>query len=116
MPRHGNRSFCCSAGCARVWMEEKLGTRINANHMDEALATGAEQVAVACPFSRVTLGDSLTSKQADGSAGEGVEVSSASPRCCWPPSAGVTWQANRRASEDFLVLVVDPGPGCVSGG
>ena len=74
MPRHGNRSFCCGAGGARMWMEEKLGTRINGNRMDEALATGAEQVAVACPFCRVMLGDSLTSKQADGSAGEGVEV------------------------------------------
>ncbi len=74
MPRHGNRSFCCGAGGARMWMEEKLGTRINGNRMDEALATGAEQVAVARPFCRVMLGDSLTSKQADGSAGEGVEV------------------------------------------
>jgi Fe-S oxidoreductase len=74
MPRHGNRSFCCGAGGARMWMEEKLGTRINGNRMDEALATGAEQVAVACPFCRVMLGDSLTSKQADGSASEDVEV------------------------------------------
>jgi Fe-S oxidoreductase len=74
MPRHGNRSFCCGAGGARMWMEEKLGTRINANRMEEALATGADQVAVACPFCRVMLGDSLTSKQADGSAREGVEV------------------------------------------
>ena len=74
MPRHGNRSFCCGAGGARMWMEEKLGTRINANRMEEALATGAEQVAVACPFCRVMLGDSLTSKQAEGSAGEDVEV------------------------------------------
>ena len=74
MPRHGNRSCCCGAGGARMWMEEKLGTRINGNRMDEALATGAEQVAVACPFCRAMFGDSLTSKQADGSAGEGVEV------------------------------------------
>jgi Fe-S oxidoreductase len=74
MPRHGNRSFCCGAGGARMWMEEKLGTRINANRMEEALATGAEQVAVACPFCRVMLGDSLTSKQAEGSASEDVEV------------------------------------------
>ena len=74
MPRHGPRSFCCGAGGARMWMEEKLGTRINANRMDEAVATGADQVAVACPFCRVMLGDSLTSKQADGSAGDGVEV------------------------------------------
>ena len=74
MPRHGNRSFCCGAGGARMWMEEKLGTRINANRMEEALATGAEQVAVACPFCRVMLGDSLTTKQAEGSASEDVEV------------------------------------------
>ena len=74
MPRHGNRSFCCGAGGARMWMEEKLGTRINGNRMDEALATGAEQVAVACPFCRVMLGDSLTSKQAEGVASENVEV------------------------------------------
>ncbi len=42
--------------------------------MDEALATGAEQVAVACPFCRVMFGDSPTYTQADGSAGEGLEV------------------------------------------
>ena len=66
MPRHGNRSFCCGAGGARMWMEEKLGTRINGNRTDEALATGAEQVAVGCPFCRVMLGDGLTSKQAEG--------------------------------------------------
>jgi Fe-S oxidoreductase len=57
-----------------MWMEEKLGTRINANRMEEALATGAEQVAVACPFCRIMLGDSLTSKQAEGSASEDVQV------------------------------------------
>jgi Fe-S oxidoreductase len=74
MPRHGTRSFCCGAGGARMWMEEKLGTRINANRMEEALATGADQVAVACPFCRVMLADSLTSKQADGSAKDDVEV------------------------------------------
>ncbi|MGZ4603537.1 MAG: (Fe-S)-binding protein, partial [Kineosporiaceae bacterium] len=73
MPRHGNRSFCCGAGGARRWMEERLGTRINANRMEEALATGADQVAVACPFCRVRLGDGLTAKQADG-VGENVEV------------------------------------------
>ncbi len=66
MPRHGNLSFCCGAGGARMWMEERLGTRINANRTEEALATGADQIAVACPFCRVMLGDGLTAKQADG--------------------------------------------------
>ena len=36
-----------------MWMEEKLGTRINGNRTEEAVATGADQIAVACPFCRV---------------------------------------------------------------
>ncbi|NYI70767.1 Fe-S oxidoreductase [Naumannella cuiyingiana] len=39
MPRHGKTSFCCGAGGARMWMEEKIGTRVNLNRTDEALAT-----------------------------------------------------------------------------
>lgn len=66
MPRHGTRSFCCGAGGARMWMEEKIGTRINANRTTEALATGADKVAVACPFCRVMLSDGLTAAQAGG--------------------------------------------------
>jgi Fe-S oxidoreductase len=73
MPRHGTRSFCCGAGGARMWMEEKLGTRINANRTAEALATGADKVAVACPFCRVMLSDGLTAAQAGGE-GPDVEV------------------------------------------
>ena len=56
-----------------MWMEEKLGTRINGNRTEEALATGADQIAVACPFCRV-MSDALTSQQAAGSAPESVEV------------------------------------------
>jgi Fe-S oxidoreductase len=74
MPRTGSRSFCCGAGGARMWMEEKLGSRINVNRTEEAVATGADKIAVACPFCRVMLSDGLTSKQADGTAGEHVEV------------------------------------------
>ena len=43
MPRNRDRSFCCGAGGARMWMEEKLGTRVNANRTDEAVATGARR-------------------------------------------------------------------------
>ena len=57
-----------------MWMEEKLGTRINGNRTEEAVATGADQIAVACPFCRVMLSDALTSQQAAGSAPESVEV------------------------------------------
>ncbi|MEO7070088.1 MAG: (Fe-S)-binding protein, partial [Nostocoides sp.] len=73
MPRHGEKSFCCGAGGARMWMEEKLGTRININRTEEALATGADRIAVGCPFCRVMLSDGLATKQAEG-AREDVEV------------------------------------------
>jgi len=63
MPRNQERSFCCGAGGGRMWVEEKIGTRINLNRVDEALATGAEEVAVACPFCRVMVGDGINSRE-----------------------------------------------------
>ena len=48
-----------------MWMEEKLGSRINLNRVDEAIATGADQVAVACPFCRVMVSDGVTGRQSD---------------------------------------------------
>ena len=74
MPRNSERSFCCGAGGARMWMEETLGERINVNRTTEAVETGADQIATGCPFCRVMLSDGLTAMQADGSAREQVEV------------------------------------------
>jgi len=74
MPRNSERSFCCGAGGARMWMEETIGERINVNRTNEAVETGADQIATGCPFCRVMLSDGLTAKQADGSAREEVEV------------------------------------------
>ena len=50
LPRCRDRGFCCGAGGARAFMEEKRGTRISHNRLEEALATGTRGVAVACPF------------------------------------------------------------------
>ena len=59
MQRNSERSFCCGAGGARMWMEENIGERINVNRTAEAVGTDADQIAVGCPFCRVMLSDGL---------------------------------------------------------
>jgi Fe-S oxidoreductase len=65
MPRNHERSFCCGAGGARMWMEESGDRRINDARFAEAVATGAETVATACPYCFVMLDDAA--KAADSS-------------------------------------------------
>ena len=45
-----------------MWMEEKIGSRINETRTDEALSTGASTVATACPFCMTMLSDGITAK------------------------------------------------------
>jgi Fe-S oxidoreductase len=59
MRRHGTRALCCGAGGARFWMEEHTGKKINIERAEEALATGASEVAVSCPFCYVMLDDGI---------------------------------------------------------
>jgi Fe-S oxidoreductase len=71
MPRNGTRSFCCGAGGARMWMEERTGKKVNVERTEEALATGADRIAVACPFCYIMIDDGVKEKGAD----EDVRVS-----------------------------------------
>ena len=66
MPRHGAKSFCCGAGGAQMWKEEEAGSeRVNEARFAEARKTGADVLAVGCPFCLTMLNDA---SKADGDA------------------------------------------------
>ncbi|MEU2793812.1 (Fe-S)-binding protein [Streptomyces sp. NPDC007100] len=74
MHRHKERGFCCGAGGARMWMEERIGKRINNERVDEALSLNPDIVSTACPFCLVMLTDSVNGKKNDGKAKESIQV------------------------------------------
>lgn len=65
MPRSKRHGFCCGAGGGRMFMEERDGQRVNENRTDEVLNTGAEAVAVACPFCNIMLTDGMKQRNAE---------------------------------------------------
>ncbi len=74
MPRNSARALCCGAGGARMWMEEKIGKRINLERTDEALDTGAEKILTGCPFCKVMLTDGLTARQGETATDTGRDI------------------------------------------
>jgi Fe-S oxidoreductase len=74
MHRCKNRGFCCGAGGARMWLEERTGKRINEERIDEALALNPDTISTACPYCLVMLGDAVNAKKAAGQAKTELEV------------------------------------------
>ena len=59
MERNGTNAMCCGAGGARFWMEEQTGKKVNVERAEQAIATGAAEVAVGCPYCYVMIDDGV---------------------------------------------------------
>jgi Fe-S oxidoreductase len=65
MHRHGRHTFCCGAGGGRMWMEERVGKKVNVDRTDEALAVGVDVIGVGCPFCHIMLDDGVKERGVD---------------------------------------------------
>jgi Fe-S oxidoreductase len=68
MENRREKTFCCGAGGGRMWMEEEADQRVSVLRAKEAVATGAETVAVGCPFCLTMMTDGVKS------CGSGADV------------------------------------------
>jgi Fe-S oxidoreductase/nitrate reductase gamma subunit len=60
LPRSKQNGLCCGAGGARMWLDEKIGARINQTRYLEIESAGTDAVGVACPFCMVMIGNAQT--------------------------------------------------------
>jgi Fe-S oxidoreductase len=107
MHRCKERGFCCGAGGARMWMEERIGKRINTERIDEALATNPDTISTGCPYCLVMLGDAVSAKRSSGEAAESLEVVDVAQilvRSVRPPVAAA-------AADPVSSDAEQPGPG-----
>jgi Fe-S oxidoreductase len=63
MSSNHDKSMCCGAGGGRMWMEEKIGKRINITRTEQALETKAGVIASSCPFCMTMMTDGVKSKE-----------------------------------------------------
>ncbi len=106
MHRCKNRGFCCGAGGARMWMEERIGKRINTERIDEALALNPDTISTACPYCLVMLGDAVAAKKASGEAKDTLEVVDVAQLL----SRSVAQPETRPATSDLSERPVVPAP------
>lgn len=75
LPRSKAKAFCCGAGGAQMWKEEEHGDEgVNTNRFREAQATGADTLAVCCPFCMIMLTDAAKDANSDMQVQEVAEL------------------------------------------
>jgi Fe-S oxidoreductase len=62
MEKSRDRGFCCGAGGARMWMEERIGEKVNHRRLSHIEETHAQTVATACPYCLIMLDDAAKTK------------------------------------------------------
>jgi Fe-S oxidoreductase len=87
MHRCREKGVCCGAGGARMWLEERIGKRVNLERTDEALGTGADVVSTACPFCLIMLDDAVKERQRDEEVTV-LDISQILERSMSPPPPG----------------------------
>ncbi|MBL7073868.1 (Fe-S)-binding protein [candidate division KSB1 bacterium] len=63
---HHHRGLCCGAGGGRMWLEEKIGSRINQMRVDQLAETNAGIVSLACPFCMTMISDGIKETDREG--------------------------------------------------
>ncbi|MBT5706957.1 MAG: (Fe-S)-binding protein [Verrucomicrobia bacterium] len=63
--RSGKESFCCGGGGGMSFVDEPAGQRVNQERSREMLETGANTVAVACPFCTTMMEDGVNAQKGD---------------------------------------------------
>jgi Fe-S oxidoreductase len=67
MERSRKRSFCCGAGGGWMWMDEKIGKRINIQRLEDAISKEPDWISTACPFCVTMFDDAIKSKDKEES-------------------------------------------------
>jgi Fe-S oxidoreductase len=108
MRRCREKSFCCGAGGARMWMEEDIGKRVNLERTDEALSTGADVVSTACPYCLIMLDDAVRARSREDDV-RVMDVSQVMEASLGAVSGGAGPQAgNTRSAGEGPVDEKDP--------